>query len=160
MDEDETLAEETLDGDNPNYRQQESRPQCQTNLRLEPEVTIPIENEKQTHLGSLRDERAKSRSRSRSHDQDQTPKRAMTRIELEREWNKLKIIDKIIEIELRMNTKVAKLEEQHQDTVLWFTEEIRKVASANKELRKIILKLTRKVEFMEENNQTNTLPKE
>ena len=102
--------------------------------------------------------KGRPKSRSRSHDFDCPSARPRTRVEIKKELDKEKFKEKIIEIELKMSTKIEKLETQHQNTVLWFTEEIRKLVSANNTLSEILLKLTKKVEILETKNHENTNP--
>ena len=59
---------------------------------------------------------------------------------------------------MRLNNKLAKIEDDHQNTILWFTEEIRKQASANRALNKILLKLVERVDALEEKNKQNNRP--
>ena len=71
------------------------------------------------------------------------------------------LIEKMIQIEQRLMAKVAKMEIEHQDTVLYYSEQIKKQATANKALSKIIRKLSAKINTLAAIVQSNNdIPKD
>ena len=104
----------------------------------------------------------KSRSRSRSCDKTVTHKewkqneKLRPSMEADKEPKPTKeeanlwLLKTLNEIEGRFINKIAKIEIDHQNTVIWLTEEINKDVSTNRALMKIIDKLDEKVKILSE----------
>ena len=94
--------------------------------------------------------RVSGKSRSRSRSREKTSSKLTHQRKNLTELDKGELITKIIETELRLTNKIAKIENDQKDQVLWFAAEIEKCATTNTKLSKIIRNLMKKISNLEE----------